>query len=121
MGNFQGRRIVLTGATRGVGFESAKLFLAAGAQVLGTGRDAARLEKSTAELSKLGTFHPCLADFDDLTAPETVAKAARKLWPAVDLLINNAAVQTYKAGWADEGLELLDHQWRCNVFAPQSP
>ncbi len=58
MNNFQGKRIVITGATRGVGFESAKLFLAAGAEVFGTGRDQARLNQSAAELSKLGALHP---------------------------------------------------------------
>lgn len=40
------------------------------------------------------------------------------LWPALDILANNAAVQTYKQDWYDEGLGLLAHQWRCNVFAP---
>jgi len=115
---FQGKRIVLTGATRGVGFESAKQFLAAGAQVFGTGRDRARLENASAELNKIGHFVPFLADYDDPSAPEAVAKAVSGLWPAVDLLLNNAAVQTYRASWVDEGLDLLDRQWRCNVFAP---
>jgi len=40
------------------------------------------------------------------------------LWPALDILANNAAVQSYKQDWYDEGLGLLAHQWRCNVFAP---
>ncbi len=118
MNNFNGKRIVITGASRGVGFESAKLFLAAGAEVFGTGRDQARLDKSAAELNKLGRFIPFLADFDDPAAPAAVAEAVAATWPALDILANNAAVQTYKQDWYAEGLNLLDHQWHCNVFAP---
>ncbi len=118
MDYWQDRRIVITGASRGVGFESAKLFLAAGAQVFGTGRDQARLETAAAALSALGRFTPFLADFDDPAAPLAVAEAVAERWPALDILINNAAVQTYKQDWYDEGLGLLDQQWRCNVFAP---
>lgn len=118
MNKFNGKRIVITGATRGVGFESAKLFLAAGAEVFGTGRDQARLDKASAELNKLGRFIPFRADFDDPAAPSAVAEAVAAIWPALDILANNAAVQTYKKDWYAEGLGLLEHQWRCNVFAP---
>ncbi len=118
MNPFQNKRIVLTGATRGVGYEAAKLFLAAGAQVFGTGRDKSRLAKAAAELGQMGRFIPFLADFDDPKAPAAVAEAVTELWPAVDLLLNNAAVQTHRKDWSAEGLDLLDLQWRCNVFAP---
>jgi NAD(P)-dependent dehydrogenase (short-subunit alcohol dehydrogenase family) len=115
---FQGKRIVITGASRGVGFESAKLFLAAGAEVFGTGRDRDRLDRATVELAKLGRFTPFLVDFDDPTAPAAVTEAVAKTWSALDFLLNNAAVQTYKQDWYDEGLAILNEQWRCNVFAP---
>ena len=118
MEGFKGKRIVLTGASRGVGFEAAKLFLAAGAEVLGTGRDPERLEKAARELGAIGRFYPVLANFDRSDAPSVVAQAAAARWPAVDLLLNNAAVQTHRKDWAAEGLELLNDQWRCNVFAP---
>lgn len=118
MSRFEGKRIVITGASRGVGYESAKLFLTAGAEVLGTGRNQGRLEKSAAELNKIGCFTPVVADFDDPTGPEKLAQAVADTWPALDILINNAAVQTYKKDWFDEGLDMLAQQWQCNVFAP---
>jgi len=118
MNDFHGKRIVITGASRGVGFESARLFLAAGAEVFGTGRDSARLDQAATELSKLGRFIPFRADFDDATAPAALAEAVATTWPALDILINNAAVLTYQPDWRAEGLALRDAQWLCNVFAP---
>jgi len=117
MTNFTNKRILITGASRGIGFEAAKLFLAAGAHVIGTGRDQARLERATTELQAIGDFHPLIADFDDPKAPANLATSVTAKWDSLDILLNNAAVQTYKDDWADEGLELLYHQLRCNLFA----
>jgi NAD(P)-dependent dehydrogenase (short-subunit alcohol dehydrogenase family) len=117
MTNFSGKKILLTGASRGVGYEASKLFLAAGAEVIGTGRDAARLEKVATELQGLGSFTPFLADFDKPDAPKSLSDFIHTKWDSLDLLLNNAAVQTYRNDWHDEGLELLNNQWRCNVFA----
>ena len=116
MSIFSGKRIVLTGASRGVGYEASKLFLAAGAEVIGTGRDAVRLEKVATELQGIGKFTPFLADFDTSDAPKKLADFVRGKWDSVDFLLNNAAVQTYRNDWRDEGLELLNEQWRCNVL-----
>lgn len=62
VGAFIGKRKVITGASRGVGFEAAKLFLADGAEVFGTVRDKARLESSAAILNDIGVFQPFLAN-----------------------------------------------------------
>jgi len=96
MTNFKGKRILITGASRGVGFEASKLFLKAGAHVIGTGRDETRLKATTATLQQLGDFTSLLADFDDAQAPAAVAQAVRAQWDSLDMLLNNAAVQTYK-------------------------
>ena len=118
MSDFEDKRILITGASRGVGFEAAKLFLAAGAHVIGTGRDQERLSQASAALQAIGDFHPLIADFDNPTAPALFADAVKAKWDSLDMLINNAAVQTYKNDWADEGLQLLNDQLRCNLFAP---
>jgi short-subunit dehydrogenase involved in D-alanine esterification of teichoic acids len=69
------------------------------------------------ELQGLGKFTPFLADFDTAEAPKKLSDFVRGKWDSVDFLLNNAAIQTYKNDWHDEGLELLNEQWRCNVFA----
>lgn len=116
--DFKGKRIVITGASRGIGYHAAKLFLQAGAEVLGTGRDADRLARTAAELKALGPFTPCVADFEEPSAPKVVAEAVSRQWGALDLLVNNAAVQTYKKDWKAEGVGLLEQQLRVNLLAP---
>ena len=115
--HLNGKRIVLTGASRGVGYESTKLFLKAGAHVIGTARDADRLAKATEEFKTLGDFTPVLADLADPSGPTTIASAVAAQWDSLDILVNNAAVQVYKKDWYEEGLEMLNEQWRINVFA----
>jgi len=117
MTQFKGKKILITGASRGIGFEASKLFLTAGAHVIGTGRNQARLNLTATELQKIGDFHPVVADFDNSNAPADLAKTVEGRWESLDMLLNNAAIQTYKSDWMDEGLELLNNQWRTNVFA----
>ena len=118
MGLFTGKKIVITGASRGVGFEAAKLFLADGAEVFGTGRNQARLDSSATELNQIGVFHPFLADFDHKQGSVQTAEAVKSLWPSLDILINNAAVQSYNHGWFDEDPSLFEKTTRTNVFSP---
>ncbi len=64
----EGRRIVITGVSRGVGYETAKRFLGAGARVLGVARDGARLSRAAEELSPLGDFAALRADLRERDA-----------------------------------------------------
>mgnify|MGYP002582574620 FL=1 len=85
--DFCGKVAIVTGATSGIGEETARQLMAKGAQVLAVGRSA---EKG-AELEKLGAkFYAC-----DLSDPEQIealcARIARD-YPKVDILINNAGM-----------------------------
>jgi NAD(P)-dependent dehydrogenase (short-subunit alcohol dehydrogenase family) len=120
MNPFKGKRVVITGASRGVGFEASKLFLAQGAEVFGIARDAARLAAAARELSGLGTFSAFVADLDDPAAPAAAAAELAKRWPAVDILVNNAAIQTWSGDWSRERPQQLERELRVNVVAPHA-
>jgi NAD(P)-dependent dehydrogenase (short-subunit alcohol dehydrogenase family) len=94
MGVLDGLRVVLTGVSRGVGYETARLFLAEGAEILGVARDAARLERVKHELCPDGAqLSLVAAELTDRDAPARIAAAASERWGAIDVLFNNAAVQ----------------------------
>src|SRR5215472_7155126 len=94
----EGRRVVLTGASRGVGYETAKRFLGEGARVLGVGKDGPRLARATEALKPLGDFTALQADLCDAEAPNRIAEAVRDRWGALDILFNNAAILIHGTG-----------------------
>ncbi len=91
-GRLKDRRIVITGVSRGIGYETAKRFLGEGARVLGVARDGARLSHASTSLSALGDFTPLVVDLNEAGAPSRVVSAVRELWGALDVLFNNAAI-----------------------------
>ncbi len=87
-----GRRILVTGVSRGIGFETAKRFLREGARVLGVSRDARGLEAALDALRPLGDVGVVRADLIDSTAPARIRDAVASRWGALDVLFNNAAI-----------------------------
>jgi len=89
MESLEGKKVLLTGGTRGIGFATAKQFLQAGAQVLITGRD----EKVFAAAEKLGDGAKGmvwnLREIDNFPAK---GHEAIDLLGGLDILINNAGV-----------------------------
>jgi 3-oxoacyl-[acyl-carrier protein] reductase len=88
---FQGRSILVTGSTRGIGRAIAQALLERGAIVGLHGRDAARVEQACAELAMAGgRVIPIAADF---AAPEAAAGAIKQFAKSagrLDGLVNNA-------------------------------
>jgi len=94
MSALSGRRILITGISRGVGLETARLFLREGAEVLGVAKDPERLERAARELDpKNGRLSVVQAELTASDAPARIAAAVAERWGALDLLFNNAAVQ----------------------------
>ncbi len=109
-----GRRIVLTGASRGIGREAVQLFTAEGAEIIGVARDQARLQELA---RRFPNFLPLVGDITDRGLGARVASAVQQRWGACDVLINNAAIQNYNAGFHDEPLDTLENSFLTNVLS----
>jgi len=114
----KGRRIVLTGASRGVGLCTARLCLQEGAEIIGTGKDAARLDKVASELSVFGSFQPLVADLGTPGFEDTICGAVEKKWGKLDILMNNAGVMLAYAGFLEDKKGILEDTMNINLFAP---
>lgn len=108
------RRIVLTGASRGIGREAVALFNQEGAEIIGVARDAAKLHELAA---RFPNFQPLVGDITDKSLGARVAAAVEQRWGALDVLINNAAIQNYNAGFHDEPKDTLEHNFLTNVLS----
>ena len=78
-------KALVTGGTAGIGWESARLMAAEGADVIITGRDRARGEKAAATIGANARFVP--ADLADLESVTSLAEQCE----GVDIVVNNAA------------------------------
>jgi NAD(P)-dependent dehydrogenase (short-subunit alcohol dehydrogenase family) len=117
----EGRRVVITGVSRGIGYETAKRFLNEGARVIGVGKDPGRLSLATQSLVKLGDFAAVQADLCDPVAPLKLVDALEQCWGALDVLFNNAAILV-NAGeprsFEDEPPGALEQSLESNLLAP---
>ena len=88
----------ITGASRGIGYELAKEFAAAGAEVIATSRRRNQLARLVGEIRKRGgtaSFFVC-----DVSSKRSVASTAKRIlarFGRVDVLLNNAGVTFFKS------------------------
>lgn len=89
---FAGQHVLVTGASRGIGWAIAQAFAARGARLSLVGRDAGLLEQRRASLNVLGgPGHTAFAA--DLTDPDAATGMVRHAIAAhgpIDILVNNA-------------------------------
>src|SRR5580704_10829224 len=88
---------VITGAGRGMGVDIAKAALAAGYQVVATGRST---DKVTEALGKSDSLLIAKLDITKPADAESVVKAALEKFGRIDVLVNNAA--NFYAGFFEE-------------------
>lgn len=95
---------LITGATGGIGFETAKALAARGFHVLLHGRT---LEKARSAASKItkGRVSPVHADLSDLQAIRELADRVKANHTQLDVLINNAGVWNSQQLLTPEGVE----------------
>jgi NAD(P)-dependent dehydrogenase (short-subunit alcohol dehydrogenase family) len=116
MGALDGKRVIITGASRGIGLATAERFLREGAEVIGVARNAGNLSAAEEKLKPLGEFVPVLGDVTDKATAEKVESTARERWGAVDLLINNAGIGSGNKSMVTSDLEDLERVMAVNVL-----
>ena len=92
--DLSGRRALVTGSSRGLGYAMAQGLARAGAEVVLNGRDTEALGQAAADLADAGAKVSALAF--DVTSPDSVEEAIEhcesQIGP-IDILINNAGIQ----------------------------
>lgn len=92
--------ILITGASSGLGFATAKLFSSRGWQIIGSSTTQHGVEKIEEEC---GTAIGFVCDFKNLEAAEKVISGILNRYPSIDVLMNNSGI---KAKGPIESLDL---------------
>jgi 3-oxoacyl-[acyl-carrier protein] reductase len=98
VGKIEGKRVLVTGGTRGIGLAITEALLERGARVLLCGRQIDTVSAVLAELQeKYGTSVAGRAcDVGDYEAVRDLFVEADRLMSGIDILINNAGVGTFR-------------------------
>lgn len=116
-GALVGRRVLVTGASRGIGRAVVRALIDGGARVALVARDAAALEAVVASTSGQGGHAVIAADLADLAGVEAVADRAAEALGGLDALVNNAGVVAYESVGTIARAS-LEHQLAVNFTAP---
>jgi NAD(P)-dependent dehydrogenase (short-subunit alcohol dehydrogenase family) len=112
----RGTRIIVTGASRGLGRAVAEALAAEGATLVLTATRVAHLEAAVEACVRLGgSAEPLELDLGDAASTDSAAAAAVATLGRVDVLINNAGLLGVRALLADYPLDLWEHVMRVNV------
>jgi len=103
--------LVITGASSGIGYETALLFLRRGWTVYACGRNREKLRRLEAEGAVVSAF-----DLADRSSSEAFVEKVLDKEGAVDLLVNNAGFGLY-GSVEDIPDEAARHQFDINLFA----
>jgi retinol dehydrogenase 12 len=117
-GRMEGRVIVVTGASAGIGAAAAVELARLGAQVVPVGRDAGRLERVARRISSAGngaSIEPQRADFASLDEVRGLARRLLDRHSRIDVLVNNAGALFGRREVSADGHELT---FQVNHLAP---
>ena len=126
MGKLDGKTVVVTGASRGIGAEIARVFAADGGRVVCAARTMKEgehqyegsLETTVNGIRAAGgEATPVTVDISQPEECEKLMQAARDAYGPIDVLVNNAAL-TYFIPIKDYPLNRWMRSWAVNFHAP---
>jgi NAD(P)-dependent dehydrogenase (short-subunit alcohol dehydrogenase family) len=113
----RGKRVLITGATRGIGLAGAEALARRGAQLTIVARDGARAAEAVRRIeaagrSKVDVLH---ADLSSQESVRALARDALERYPHIDVLVNNAGAMFASRRLTVDGIE---QTWALNHLAP---
>jgi NAD(P)-dependent dehydrogenase (short-subunit alcohol dehydrogenase family) len=114
----RGKVVVITGASSGIGLETAKRLAAQGGEIVMVVRDRTRGEQGKAQVAEVASGMPpvlLLADLSVQAQIRRVADAIKGRYDRIDILINKAGNAFNTRRESADGLELT---WATNHLAP---
>jgi 3-oxoacyl-[acyl-carrier protein] reductase len=95
----ENKKALITGGSRGIGFEVARALLREGATVLICGRDEGSLQEAQTELAReaAGKIATRVTDVSDAKQVDELFDAADRELGGLDILVNNAGVGVFRA------------------------
>lgn len=112
------KTILITGATDGIGLETAKMLVSKGLKVLLHGRSSAKMQNSIKILKEIAPdaeLDSFLADLSSMTDVTTLAESILQNYPKLDVIINNAGVLKAPHTITSENLDI---RFAVNTIAP---
>lgn len=107
----KGKKIIVTGGGRGLGFAMAKKFKEEGAEVLIAGRNEETLQKSANEINcKYLTL-----DVTNVSSFENFMNEAEHLLDGANCLVNNAGISLHESSFKEVTVETFDKQINTNL------
>ncbi|MHB1988494.1 MAG: oxidoreductase [Acidimicrobiales bacterium] len=109
LGDFEGRRVVITGANSGIGLETARVLVAHGASVIMACRDTTRGATAARSVAGQASSHLVTVrrvDLADLSSIRDFAEQCLSEGTPIWAIVNNAGVMACPLAFTADGLEL---------------
>ncbi len=95
--NLHQKRILITGATKGIGLAAAEEMAQLGAELMIVARTAGDVDQQLKRLGQWSPVYGLAADLSQKAEREKVIAAVREQWPALDVLVNNVGFNIRKS------------------------
>jgi NAD(P)-dependent dehydrogenase (short-subunit alcohol dehydrogenase family) len=120
MVDLKGKRALITGAARGIGYGAALFLAQHGCDLILHGRTAAHCDKVLAEVKALGVDAFAVgAEFSDISQVEAMLSEIDASGVDVDIILNNAGIQVaYRTEYLNTPAEDYEQSFRINTIAP---
>ena len=106
MRGLKGKRVLISGGSRGIGKATAQRFLEEGSLVFFCGFDPQEVSTTIHELSHLGKIEGVACDVSFESEVTRLVEAAEEFLGGLDVLINNAGI-----AWQENFLEITPEHW----------